>query len=131
MKKWVRLTGDAYVTKDVMILKTPGTNKVPVMLADMDLHVEVANGSFIEEDCICNSTFMLDIIHEVGNNIENAFIWLPQETTSIHLCMDNTGGHGTNAGREEYIIILQDEFNVIVLWQIAHSLETNMLNLGA
>jgi hypothetical protein len=100
-----------------------------VTLVDVDVNVEVAKGTLIEEDCTCDSTFMLDIICEVGNNVRNAFHWLPKATTSIHLFMENAGGHGTNAVKEEYVRILEDEFNMIVLWQIANSPETNMLNL--
>jgi hypothetical protein len=102
-----------------------------VTLTDVDLHIEVSKRTPVEEDCTCNSTFMLDIIREVGTNIGNAFHWLPKATTSIHLFMDNSGGHSTNAAKEEYVRILEDEFNVIVLWQIANSLEMNMLDLGA
>jgi hypothetical protein len=87
--------------------------------------------TLIEEDCTCDSMLMLDIICEVRTNIQNAFHWLPKAITSIHLFMDNAGGHGTNAVKEEYIRILHDKFNMIVLWQIVNSLETNMLNLGA
>jgi hypothetical protein len=45
--------------------------------------------------------------------------------------MDNAGRHGTNAVKDKYIRILNEEFNAIVLWQIFNSPEMNMLNLGA
>jgi hypothetical protein len=74
---------------------------------------------------------MLDIIHEVGGKICASFDWLPKETEEIHLFMDNAGGNGTNDAREQYVSILKSEFNIIVIWQIANSPETNMLDLGA
>jgi hypothetical protein len=119
------LRGDEYITKDNMIQPLPGTNEHPLIFNDVVLHVKIPSGSYIEEP------FMLDIICEIGVNICASFDWLPQEIEEIHLFMDNTGGHGTNVAREQYVSILKLEFNIIVVWQIANSPETNMLDLGA
>ena len=45
--------------------------------------------------------------------------------------MDNAGGHGKDKVKKEYVQILKDKYNVIVLWQCPNSPETNMLDLGA
>jgi hypothetical protein len=91
----------------------------PLTLDDIHLHVEIPAGSLVEEDCTCDSDFMLDIIHEVGTNIRKSFNWVPSETI-IHLFMDNAGGHGTNKARNEYVKILYDDYKVEVIWQIAN-----------
>jgi hypothetical protein len=114
-----------------MIRPLPGTDERPLTFDDVVLHVEIPSGTYIEEDCTCDSTFMLDIICEIGVNIRSLFDWLPKETEEIHLFMDNAGGHGTNDARQQYVSILKSEFNIIVIWQIANSPETNMLDLGA
>jgi hypothetical protein len=45
--------------------------------------------------------------------------------------MDNAGGHGKNDVKGDYVSKLEDEFNIEVVWQVACSPETNMLDLGA
>ncbi len=67
----------------------------PLTLDDVHLHVKILAGSLVEEDCTCDSEFMLDIIQEVGTNIRESFNWLSADTV-IHLFMDNAGRHGTN-----------------------------------
>jgi hypothetical protein len=114
-----------------MIRPLPGADERPLTFNDVVLHVEIPSGTYIEEDCTCDSAFMLDIIREVGGKIRSSFHWLPQETEAIHLFTNNAGGHGTNDAREKYVSILKSEFNIIVIWQIANSPETNMLDLGA
>jgi hypothetical protein len=41
--------------------------------------------------------------------------------------MDNAGGHGKNDEKDDYV----SDFNIEVVWQVACSPETNMLDLGA
>ena len=41
------------------------------------------------------------------------------------------GGHGTNEGKCEYEKILLEDHNIILVWQVPNSPETNMLYLGA
>jgi hypothetical protein len=129
-KKWVRLTGNDFVTKNNMIMTEVRGTLRPLTLEDVHLHVQVPAGSLIEEDCTCDSDFMLDIIREVGSNIRKSFNWVAADTI-IHLFMDNAGGHGTNKARNEYVQILYNDYKVQVIWQIANSPETNMLDLGA
>ena len=44
--------------------------------------------------------------------------------------MDNAGGHGSKKCKREYKKKLRDKYNVLIIWQIAQSPETNMLDLG-
>jgi hypothetical protein len=40
------------------------------------------------------------------------------------------GGHGTNSTKEEYVSVLLEKYNIIIVWQVTNSLETNLLDLG-
>ena len=51
-------------------------------------------------------------------------------TKPIGLFMDNAGGHGRDDIKKEYVRILFEDCNIIVIWQIVNSPEANMLNLG-
>ena len=44
--------------------------------------------------------------------------------------MDNTGGHGTEEAKMEYICILKKDFNIIIEWRAPTLPETNLLDLG-
>jgi hypothetical protein len=56
--------------------------------------------------------------------------WIPP-AEPITLFMDNTGGHGTNTTKEEYVRILYDKYKILVEWQIPNSPDTsNILDLG-
>jgi hypothetical protein len=83
-----------------------------------------------EKDVNCDNTFMLDNIHDIGKSIRDKFHWVPV-WEPIHLFIDNAGGHGTNAAKDQYEKILLDDYIVILDWQVPQSLETNMLDLGA
>jgi hypothetical protein len=129
-KKWIRLTGNDFVTKNNTIMTEVYGTLQPLTLEDVHLHVKIPAGSLIEEDCTCDSEFMLDIIREVGSNICKSFNWLAADTI-IHLFMDNASGHGTNKAQNGNVQILYNDYKVQVIWQIANSPETNMLHLGA
>jgi hypothetical protein len=102
----------------------------PLTLNDLSLRVVYDKGDERDKDCTCDSQFMLDVIHEVGKSIRDSYSFLP-ETTPVHLYMDNAGGHGKDKVKKEYVQILKEKYNVIVLWQCSNSPETNMLDLGA
>ena len=48
----------------------------------------------------------------------------------ILFVVSSTGGHGRNDANEKYDNILKDEFNIVIVWKIANSLETNILGIG-
>ena len=62
---------------------------------DLDLSVYIKKGDEVEEDCSCDSTFMLATMDEVGRDIRSYFFWVPV-TTVIYLIIDIAGGHGKN-----------------------------------
>ena len=78
----------------------------------------------------CNSNFMIDTVQEIGKSIQKAFSFL-SKTKTIHLFMDNAGSHGKIKVKEQFVEILKTQYNVEVEWQVPHSPETNMLDLGA
>ena len=78
----------------------------------------------------CDTTFMMNSIHEIRKSIRDKMDWVPV-WEPIHLFIDNAGGHGTNVGKEEYEKILYEDYFVILEWQVPNSPETNMLDLGA
>lgn len=85
-------------------------------------------GDIIDEDCLCDSAFMLQTMPEVGLAIRAAFHWIEEEAP-IYLLIDNAGGHGMKEAKEEYTQALE-EYNVRVVWQVPQSPEMNMLDLG-
>jgi hypothetical protein len=100
-----------------------------VVLDDIDTHVMVPKDTEVERDITCDSAFMLKTVHEVGLAIHYAYNWLHPDTPIV-LFMDNTGGHGPNKAKEEYVSILLKKYKVVVEWQILNSLDTNLLDLG-
>ena len=102
----------------------------PLTLDDITLHIRVERGSNRECDVNCDTTFMLNSIHDIGKSIRDKMDFVPV-WEPIHLFIDNAGGHGTNKGKEEYEKILYEDYFIILLWQVPNSPETNMLDLGA
>ena len=98
-------------------------------MKDLTLQVWTIAEDYVEKDTSCDSTFMMNIIEEMGESIREAFHWVPR-SKSIHLFMDNAGGHGTELAKMEYINILKTHFNVEVIWQVSNSPKTNILELG-
>jgi len=96
---------------------------------DLDLSVYIKKGDEVEEDCSCDSTFMLATMDEVGRDIRSYFFWVPV-TTVIYLIIDNAGGHGTNDAIEQYCELLFRMYKVQLLHQVPNSPETNLLDLG-
>jgi hypothetical protein len=103
--------------------------QVPILLRDLELFVQQEKGDQDEEDCSCDSSFMLDIIPRFGERLRASFHWVP-ENEKNYLFMDHAGGHGTNAAIQQYTAILRDQFNVQIVRQVPRSLETNILDLG-
>ena len=98
-------------------------------ISDLKLLVRKPRGTMVVKDVNCNSTFMLETIREIVTAVCSKFHYL-DPFVPIHLFMDNAGGHGTKAVKEEYTEILKNEFNTIVQWQPPNSPELNLLDLG-
>ena len=101
----------------------------PLNLSDIHIRVYIPKGRVVERDINCGSEFMLNVVDEIGESIRKAYSFLPQDHP-VHLFMDNAGGHGKKEIKEEYVRKLKDKYNVIVVWQVPHSPESNMLDLG-
>ena len=100
-------------------------------LDDLILHVAVEAGTLVERDCSCNSDFMEEHIHEIVTKIGNAYKNVTTVAKPIVLFMDNAGGHGCINVKKSYEIILCEQYNILVFWQVANSPESNLLDLGA
>jgi len=127
-RKWKRLKENDNLDELGMRTNDAG-EQVPILLTDLELFVEQRRGDEVEEDCSCDSSFMLDVIPMIGERLRASFYWVP-ENEIIYLFMDNAGGHGTEASIQQYTAILRDQFNVQIVWQVPRSPETNMLDLG-
>ena len=101
----------------------------PVEITDLRLVVKKPKGTVVERDVSCDSTFMLENIREIGSAVCSKYHYL-DDFVSIYLFMDNSGGHGTKAVKQQYTEILKEEFNLIVEWQPPNSPEMNLLDLG-
>ena len=104
-------------------------HKRGLTLKDIHLRVNVPKNTTVQRDVNCDSQFMLDSMQEIGTSIRDAYSFLPQ-STPIYLFMDNAGGHGKNDCKEQYVEYLKEHFNIIIEWQVPHSPETNLLDLG-
>ena len=102
--------------------------QIQIVLDDLEVFVAIQRGDMLDEDCTCDSRFMLQTIPEVGQAMRESFHWVPLDE-SIYLFMDNAGGYGTNDAKAQYTEALQ-QFNIKVVWQVPRSPETNMLDLG-
>ena len=69
-------------------------------------------------------------IRKIGEAIRLAYHWTKKEDTAIYLVIDNAGGHGTVGTKNKYAVLLEREYNIIIIWQIPNSPETNMLDVG-
>ena len=101
----------------------------PLLISDINLMVKKPKGTTVERDINCDSGFMLSVIREIGTAVCNTYHYL-DSFVPIYLFMDNAGGHGTKAAKQEYTEILKQEFNIIVEWQPPSSPELNLLDLG-
>ena len=96
---------------------------------DLTLKVNPQKGKVLEKDISCDSAFMLDHIRDIGKSIREAYSFLDQNIP-VYLFIDNAGGHGKTDVKLQYQKILQDDFNILIEWQVPNSPETNMLDLG-
>ena len=98
-------------------------------IEDLTLKVRHRRGDTVEQDCNCDSEYMLEAMDRVGESIRQAYCWIPR-TDPCYLVMDNAGGHGSNEAIEQYVRRLKDEFNVETIFQVPRSPYTNVLDLG-
>ena len=101
----------------------------PIRIEDLKLKIEIPKGRTLVKDMSCNSTFMINTVDAMGQSIRDAYSFVSHDHP-IYLFIDNAGGHGTKEIKEKYVNRLRDKYNVLVEWQIPHSPETNMLDLG-
>ena len=127
-KKWIRLHS-GYLLRGRKIVRDNGTND-DLTFDDLMVHKHVLPGTVLQRDTTCDSDFMLKHIREIGQAIRDSYHFVPT-THPIFLVMDNAGGHGTNSTKSEYERILKEDFNIIIIWQVPNSPESNMLDLGA
>lgn len=130
-KKIVRILQDdknKYLLKNRKVREPGGADRL-LTLMDLVLYIHVPRGTEVEEDITCDSSFMMESIHEIGSAIRSSMYWIP-ESTNIILFMDNAGGHGKETIKDEYVLILKSKYKVIVEWQVPNSPETNLLDLG-
>ena len=105
-----------------------GNHGNDVTLETLTLCVKLRKGDEVEEDCSCDSDFMLQWMPKVGQAMRDTYHWIPI-TEKLYLVMDNAGGHGTSDAKDIYVNAMK-EYNVEIIWQVPRSPETNMLDLG-
>ena len=127
---WVTLDGaDPLLGKHKGRLRVGGATNEPVALSHYVLQWVRRNGEVYEKDCSCDTSFMLRHMDDIGSAVRRAYHWIPPEEP-CYLVMDNAGGHGTRDAIIEYVNLLKDKHNVIIVHQVPCSPETNMLDLG-
>jgi hypothetical protein len=113
---------------EIMIQTNEGINQ-RLTIDDVTLSCFYPRGSLVEEEVTCNSQFMLETMPTIGTQIRQQMPWIPMQTP-IYLILDNAGGHGTIAARNEYTRRLRNEYNVVIKFQLPRSPEVNALDLG-
>jgi hypothetical protein len=126
-KKWVNLS--EWEVLENKLITTENNVDRQLTLADLHLYQKVVPGTLVEEDVSCNSEYMQEIIPIIGQEIREAYHWVPQDHP-IYFQLDNAGGHGRKDVVEGYTALLRREFNIILRHQPARSPETNALDLG-
>lgn len=127
--KWKAIEHNQPVLQPHVFRRNEGGDEVEIELKDLDLRVRMNRGDKVEEDCSCNSAYMLAAMQRVGQAVRAKFHWVPDDEI-IYLIMDNAGGHGTIEAVEQYTLQLLLEFNIVIIQQIPRSPETNVLDLG-
>ena len=97
-------------------IRTNGVKNVPpkdFAITDLKLHVRNECGDTVEEDCSCDSQFMLTAIDRVTKNRRNDFYLIPPEQ-QYYLVMDNVGGYGTKQAIDEYTKLLYTKYKIII-----------------
>jgi hypothetical protein len=72
-----------------------------------------------EVNTTCDSTFMEDIMPEVGKAIREKYYWVSRDFP-ILLFPDNAGDYGIKEAVTKYLAMLNDDFNVVYIHQRPH-----------
>ena len=78
-------------------IQTENDKDVPrrnITIEDLKIQVRNQIGDEVEEDCNCNSEYMLSAMERVGKSIRAAYHWIAMDQ-KFYLIMGNTGNHGT------------------------------------
>ena len=102
---WLDGHSDEPLINTRLLRKENGTVRA-LTISDLKLLVRKPRGTMVVKDVNCDSTFMLETICEIGTAVCSKFHYL-DPFVPIHLFMDNAGGHGTKAVKEEYTEILK------------------------
>ena len=127
----IRITRDEIRILEDRMVTDEDMNQRLLTMEDLLLHVRVEKGTMVEKDCSCDSSFMIEHIHEIGRKIRKAYEKVTHKNKPIVLILDNAGGHGRNDVKKDYERVLREDYKIYVHWQIANSPETNLLDLGA
>ena len=100
-----------------------------VILSDVHLQVRNFVGDAVEDDCSCDSAYMMGAMKRVGEAIRKKFEWIPM-SQRCYLVMDNAGGHGTKEAITDYRNDLLTSYNIEIIFQVPRSPFTNVLDLG-
>jgi hypothetical protein len=96
-----------------MFIKVEG-NQQQLTINSMELSYYLPQRAIVEKEVTCNSTFMLANLLIIAAKIMKPCLGY-RLNNQFYLVMDNAGGHGTQAAREEYMRRLRNEFNIIIL----------------
>jgi hypothetical protein len=125
-----------YLTNDDIIFGTMFRNnkdntvpKVALTIDDIKLVVRTPPGAIVEEDCSCDSDYMLKAMVRVGAAMREKYDWISIEAP-LYLNVDNAGGHGSKDAVTKYTKMLLKDFNIIIIHQVPRSPFTNLLDLG-
>ena len=121
-EKLVVIEDDGRTLESCKIRKNDDSN-IPagtIIIDDIELKVRQQIGDEVEEDASCDSEFMLTAMNRVGKAIWDKYHWVPNEQ-KCYLVMDNAGGHGTNTAIATYTKMLEDDYNIEIIFQIPRS----------
>ena len=127
-----KIVMDDDVTYEDCDIRTETDKSVPtrkVTIQDVNVQVRNRVGDEVQEDCTCDSEYMLTAMKDVGESIRSAYHWIPV-TQKCYLVMDNAGGHGTSRAIIQYTDMLVNKYNIEIIFQIPRSPYTNVLDLG-
>jgi len=128
-EKVIVLAEDKTISGYRRVDSNPRTPVSPLTVDDVSLRVRLKKDDVVENDCSCDSAYMLGAMKRVGTAVRSKYHWIPR-SQKCYIVMDNAGGHGTDEAIEEYRKMLLDDFNIEIIHQVPRSPYTNLLDLG-